>query len=139
MKIKEILTAFWRYSKAYDGDISCKRSEQRDGYTFFTIDTDKTEYLAAVNDNAEKKLVFFSVAGSNEWQTADKMVAIVGEDGLPKIKEGDDPAKTPVELAAESGKSIATVYKLAKQFGRLPTVEELQTDRKSPGRPRKYW
>ncbi|MCD8201478.1 MAG: hypothetical protein LUD47_05375 [Clostridia bacterium] len=139
MKVKEILTAFWRYAKSYDGDISCKKTEERNGYSFYSIQTDKFEYLAAVEDKADRRFVFFSLAGTGEWQTSDKLAAYVDDEGLPRLQDGDVSVKTAPQLAAESGKSVATVYKLAKTLGRLPTVEELQAERKSPGRPRKYW
>lgn len=42
------------------------------------------------------------------------------------------------ELMRLSGKCKATVYRLAKKFGRLPTVEELKSQ-KPTGRPRKYF
>ncbi len=139
MKVKEVLLAFWRFSKNYDGDISCCYTETRGGYLFFSIHTDKAEYIGAVDESAEKKIVYFSIAGSDEWMTSDKMTAYVDEDGLPRLPENEVSTKTPNELAFESGKSLATVYKLAKVYGRLPTVEELQSERKPSGRPRKYW
>ena len=43
---------------------------------------------------------------------------------------------TAKEIAQAAGVSAATVYKRAKQLGRLPTVEEVQNTRK--GRPKKY-
>lgn len=39
-------------------------------------------------------------------------------------------------LARLSGKSRTVIYKLAKRFGRMPTLEEIK-NRKN-GRPRKY-
>lgn len=39
-------------------------------------------------------------------------------------------------LSEESGKSKTTIYNLAKKLGRLPTVEELNNQKK--GRPKKY-
>lgn len=44
---------------------------------------------------------------------------------------------TVKELVELGGKSETIVYRLAKRLGRLPTVEELKTERK-PGRPKKY-
>lgn len=43
------------------------------------------------------------------------------------------------QLADLSGKSISTVYRLARKLSRLPTVEELQAPRQKTGRPRKYF
>lgn len=39
-------------------------------------------------------------------------------------------------LARKTGKSRTTIYKLAKRYGRLPTLDEI-LNRKT-GRPRKY-
>lgn len=43
---------------------------------------------------------------------------------------------TAKEIAQAAGVSTATVYKRAKQLGRLPTVEEVKNARN--GRPKKY-
>lgn len=43
---------------------------------------------------------------------------------------------TVQELSKLSGKCPATVYRLAKKLGRLPTLEELNNQKK--GRPIKY-
>lgn len=43
---------------------------------------------------------------------------------------------TAKEIAQAAGVSTATVYKRAKQLGRLPTVEEVKNSRN--GRPEKY-
>ena len=42
------------------------------------------------------------------------------------------------EIAEQSGKSVWQVYYIAKQLGRLPTVDEASTWKNKPvGRPRK--
>lgn len=42
-----------------------------------------------------------------------------------------------LEIAKATGKSKVVVYKLARKFGRVPTIEEV-LNRKN-GRPRKYF
>lgn len=42
-----------------------------------------------------------------------------------------------LEIAEATGKSKVTIYKLARKFGRVPTIEEV-LNRKN-GRPRKYF
>lgn len=49
----------------------------------------------------------------------------------------DHKKKSPVqELMEKTGRSKTAIYTLAKKLGRLPTVEEVQNQKK--GRPRKY-
>ena len=42
------------------------------------------------------------------------------------------------ELAEETGVTERRVYQLAKQLGRLPTVEEIESRKGKRGRPKKY-
>ena len=45
---------------------------------------------------------------------------------------------TVQELAEEANVTERRVYQIAKQLGRLPTVEEIEERRGKRGRPRKY-
>jgi predicted transcriptional regulator len=45
---------------------------------------------------------------------------------------------TVKELAEETNVTEARVYQLAKQLGRLPTVEEIESRKGKRGRPKKY-
>jgi transcriptional regulator with XRE-family HTH domain len=42
------------------------------------------------------------------------------------------------EIAEKAGCSIAWVYKLAKELGRYPTVDEIKERKGKIGRPKKY-
>ena len=43
------------------------------------------------------------------------------------------------EIAKACGKSVRTVYRRARELGRLPTLEEMKAPRPKTGRPRKYF
>ena len=43
------------------------------------------------------------------------------------------------EIAKACGKSVRTVYRRARELGRLPTLEEMKEPRPKTGRPRKYF
>lgn len=45
---------------------------------------------------------------------------------------------TVQELAKETNVTEARVYQIAKQLGRLPTVEEIESRKGKRGRPKKY-
>ena len=45
---------------------------------------------------------------------------------------------TPKEIAEKANVSEARVYQIAKQLGRLPTVEEIEARKGKRGRPKKY-
>ncbi|MEE0969873.1 MAG: hypothetical protein U0M06_10925 [Clostridia bacterium] len=45
---------------------------------------------------------------------------------------------TVKELAEETNVTERRVYQLAKKFGRLPTVEEIEARKGKRGRPKKY-
>ena len=45
---------------------------------------------------------------------------------------------TVQELAEEANVTERRVYQIAKQLGRLPTVEEIKARKGKRGRPRKY-
>ena len=45
---------------------------------------------------------------------------------------------TVQELAKKSNVTERRVYQLAKRYGRLPTVEEIESRKGKRGRPRKY-
>ena len=45
---------------------------------------------------------------------------------------------TVQELAKETNLTEARVYQIAKQIGRLPTVEEINERKGKRGRPKKY-
>lgn len=49
----------------------------------------------------------------------------------------DDKELTIKELVLITGKSKATVYNVAKAYGRIPTVEEILN--RKVGRPRKHF
>ena len=49
----------------------------------------------------------------------------------------EKPLSPIEELIKKTGRSKTTIYRYAQKLGRLPTVEELNKQKKS-GRPRKY-
>ena len=45
---------------------------------------------------------------------------------------------TPKEIAEKANVTERRVYQLAKKLGRLPTVEEIESQKGKRGRPKKY-
>ena len=45
---------------------------------------------------------------------------------------------TPKEIAEKANVSVARVYQIAKQIGRLPTIDEVKSRKGKMGRPKKY-
>lgn len=53
-----------------------------------------------------------------------------------RIEKGED--MTVKELAEKAKVTERRVYQLAKKFGRLPTLEEIEERKGKRGRPKKY-
>lgn len=53
-------------------------------------------------------------------------------------KQEKEVKMTVQELAKETNVTEARVYQIAKQLGRLPTVEEIESRKGKRGRPKKY-
>lgn len=137
--VKQILTAFWNATEDYDGDISCRKDRHKDGVTYYRIETEGNDFIAAVHDD-NPNVVFYRGLTSYDWHTTDGLDA-VEIDGKPYLPPDLFPRPMTVsELADEAGVSVPTVYYHARKLGRLPTVEELHSTRpgRPAGRPSKY-
>jgi predicted transcriptional regulator len=53
-------------------------------------------------------------------------------------KQEKEVKMTVQELAEKTNVTEARVYQIAKQLGRLPTVEEIESRKGKRGRPKKY-
>lgn len=142
MSVKSILKAFWTEFENYDGNISCRKTGEHDGATFYAVETDGNSFEAVVHASAPD-IVFFrgEGLGANDWRCSDGL-PVVEVDGVPYIAPGTEllvpPTATPSFIAKQSGLSVATIYNYAKRLGRLPTVEEALKMRKKAGAPKKY-
>ena len=141
MSVKSILKAFWTAFENYDGNISCRKKDERNGVIFYSVETDGNSFEAVIHSDAPE-VVFFrgEGLGANDWKCSDGL-PVVEIDEVPYIAPGAEqfissPA-SPSALAQAAGVSVATVYKYAKRLGRLPTIEELCAGVKN-GRPKKY-
>ena len=133
--VKQILTAFWNAIEGYDGDISCRKEKHEDGVTYYSVETEGNDFVAAVHDD-NPNIVFYRLRNGYDWRTTDGIDA-VELNGKPCLPPDLMPRPMTVsELAAEAGVSVPTVYYRARKLGRLPTVEELTNTH--AGRPKKY-
>ena len=139
MSVKSILKAFWTAFENYDGNISCRKTDERNGVIFYSVETGGNSFEAAIHSD-EPGVVFFrgEGLGANDWKCSDGL-PVIELDGVPYSAPIAEETLTPSEVAKAAGVSLVTVYKHAKRLGRLPTVDEIKEASKRNGRPRKIF
>lgn len=137
MTAKELFAAWAKVKDGYDGPVTCREVRSEKGCTFYVAETDGGTFeLAQYEDNPD--LLFYREEGvCYSWATTFGVQAME-LNGMPVL-----PPWAPETslywaeiLAAASGKSVATVYRLANKLGRWPTLDEFKAVR--TGRPKKY-